>query len=100
MDIEVFRRSLTADAPPHGISLALQGLWWDRRGDWARAHQCAQEQDDAEGAAVHAYLHRGEGDLSNARYWYARAGRPMPTGTLAEEWDALVALLAPQTSSD
>jgi len=98
MDIEVFHRSLTADTPPPGISLALQGLWWDRRGDWARAHQCAQKQEDAEGAAVHAYLHRQEGDLSNARYWYARAGRPMPTGTLAEEWDTLVALLAPRNS--
>ena len=42
------------------------------------------------GAAVHAYLHRKEGDLANAGYWYARAGRSMPAGTLAAEWRDLV----------
>lgn len=75
--------------PPEGLSLAAQALWWDGQGDWARAHVCAQEQDDAAGAAVHAYLHRKEGDLANARYWYSRAGRPVFEGTLGEEWAAL-----------
>ena len=93
MDVAGFRASLAEEAPPVGMSLALAGLWWDGRGDWARAHQCAQDQDDAVGAAVHAYLHRKEGDLANAGYWYARAKRVMPAGTLAAEWDDLVALL-------
>jgi hypothetical protein len=75
--------------PPDGLSLAAQALWWDAQGDWARAHACAQQQDDAAGAAVHAYLHRKEGDLGNARYWYARAGRGVFEGTLEAEWAAL-----------
>jgi hypothetical protein len=74
---------------PEGLSLAAQALWWDAHGDWERAHACAQEQDDAAGAAVHAYLHRKEGDLANAGYWYARAGRAVFEGTLAAEWAAL-----------
>jgi len=89
MDIAAFRRSLDQPAPPPGLSPAAQALWWDARGDWDRAHDCAQEQDDAAGAAVHAYLHRKEGDLGNAAYWYRRAGRRVATATLAEEWDAL-----------
>jgi hypothetical protein len=84
-----FRASLAAPAPPPGLSLALAGLWWDAKGDWARAHGCAQDRDDKAGAAVHAYLHRKEGDLGNAGYWYARAGRPVAQGTLAEEWETL-----------
>lgn len=89
MDIAVFHASLTATTPPPGLSPAVQGLWWDARGDWDRAHRCAQEQDDEAGAAVHAYLHRKEGDLANARYWYARAGRPPASGALAAEWEQL-----------
>lgn len=88
-----FTASLAGEAPPPGLSLALQGLWWDARGDWTRAHGCAQDQDDRIGAAVHAYLHRKEGDLNNAGYWYARAGRTMPEDALAAEWNALAAEL-------
>jgi hypothetical protein len=95
MDLSAFRRSLDDAAPPATLSLALQGLWWDGKGDWNRAHQCAQDhgaqdQDDRIGAAVHAYLHRKEGDLSNARYWYSRAGRTPADGALDTEWEALV----------
>ncbi len=90
MDLADFRASLADAAPPPALSLALQGLWWDGKGDWARAHQCAQDQDDADGAAVHAYLHRKEGDPGNAGYWYRRAGRTPPAGTLDAEWDRLV----------
>jgi hypothetical protein len=89
MDITAFRASLAEAEPPPRISLALAGLWWDGKGDWERAHNCAQEQDDAAGAAVHAYLHRKEGDLSNAGYWYRRAGRKPATGALEQEWAAL-----------
>ena len=93
MTVEEFRASLAGAAPPHGLMQALAGLWWDGKGDWDRAHDCAQAQDDAAGAAVHAYLHRKEGDLSNAAYWYRRAGRKAATGTLEEEWTALAAEL-------
>ena len=93
MDLAAFRASLAEAAPPAGLSLALQGLWWDGKGEWDRAHDCAQDQDDAEGAAVHAYLHRKEGDLGNARYWYARAGRPAAADALDAEWARLAAAL-------
>ncbi|HYZ24634.1 MAG TPA: hypothetical protein VE690_20990 [Rhodopila sp.] len=83
------RRSAADPAPPDGLSLALQALWWDAKGDWDRAHQCAQADEGPAGAAVHAYLHRKEPDPSNARYWYNRAGRPPATGSLEQEWDTL-----------
>ena len=94
MDAADFKASLAGAAPPAGLSEAMAGLWWDAKGDWAAAHRCAQAQPDALGDALHAYLHRKEGDLANAGYWYARAGRTMPSGPLAEEWEALLVLLA------
>jgi hypothetical protein len=93
MNLAAFRATLADAAPPPGLSLALAALWWDAKGDWDRAHGCAQDQHDAAGAAVHAYLHREEGDLGNAGYWYRRAGRPVASGALAPEWAALAAEL-------
>jgi hypothetical protein len=92
MDLAAFQASIPAAAPPD-VSLPLQALWWDAKGDWAKAHECAQADPGPAGAAVHAYLHRKEPDLSNARYWYNRAGRTPATGTLQQEWDALSAEL-------
>ncbi len=69
---------------------AMLALWWDGRGEWERAHEVAQEVEGREGAWVHAYLHRKEGDLGNAGYWYRRAGRPVATGDLRGEWEAMV----------
>jgi hypothetical protein len=69
---------------------ALLALWWDGRGDWDKAHEIAQEVVDADGAWVHAYLHRKEGDLGNAAYWYRRAGRAVGAGDLKREWEAIV----------
>ena len=89
MDIEALRGSLTLSEPPHSISLAAQALWWDAKGDWPRAHQCVQEQDDETGAWVHAYLHRKEGDAENAGYWYRRAGKPAAATSLDDEWEAI-----------
>ncbi len=89
MTLDEFRATLGDAAPPAGLSTALKGLWWDGKGDWGEAHRHAQEQDDRIGAAVHAYLHRKEGDLANAGYWYSRAGRRMPGGSLEVEWAAL-----------
>ena len=89
MNVAAFRLTLSDAAPPAGLSLAVQALWWDGKGDWDRAHQCAQAQDDTIGAAVHAYLHRKEGDLANARYWYAHAARTPAAGALEAEWAAL-----------
>ena len=95
MDVAGFKASLAQEKPPRGISAALAGLWWDAKGDWTEAHEAAQRQDDDAGAWVHAYLHRKEGDLENARYWYRRAGKPAATIPLAREWETIAeALLA------
>lgn len=90
MDPLAFADSLEKPEPPPGLSLALQGLWWDAKGDWERAHGCAQEREDAHGMRLHAYLHRKEGDQSNAEYWYRRSGATPSTLTLDQEWEELV----------
>lgn len=89
MDYSTFTASLGQPEPPAGLSLVLQGLWWDAKGDWERAHDCAQQREDAAGNRLHAYLHRKEGDIGNAGYWYRRAGVSAATGTLEAEWEAL-----------
>ncbi len=96
MDLAAFKQSLKADAPPAGLTPALQALWWDAKGDWDKAHECAQaDEGDPSCDWVHAYLHRKEGDASNAGYWYRRAGKPVAKAPLAEEWQSIVqALLA------
>src|SRR5215475_11382317 len=86
MNLDAFKTSVAGDAPPAGASLALQALWWDAKGDWNKAHECAQAQEDDEGNWVHAYLHRREGDADNAGYWYRRAGKPAAAGALEAEW--------------
>lgn len=73
-------------APPQDWSLPAAALWWDAKGDWAKAHDLIATDERGRAAAwVHAYLHRKEGDADNARYWYDRAGRPVSTASLAEE---------------
>ena len=91
MTIESFVRSVESPDPPGGLPETLRSLWWDRKGDWDRAHSIAQEIPTPQGSAVHAYLHREEGVLWNADYWYSRAGRKRPDVPLAEEWRELVA---------
>jgi hypothetical protein len=94
MNATEFRRTTILAQPPAGLSLASQALWWDAKGDWTHAHQCAQQDEGPAGSSVHAYLHRKEGDLSNAAYWYRRAGRTRPEVQLDAEWEALVEELA------
>lgn len=94
MTPEELRRSAAADpAPPAGLAPPVLALWWDARGDWAAAHEAAQAGEDADSAWVHALLHRREGDLSNADYWYRRAGRRRPESALEAEWQAIAAAL-------
>lgn len=90
MEIDEFRRSIAAKAPPSGVSKVLQALWHDAKGDWQRAHEIVQSVKGEAGARVHAYLHRKEGDLDNANYWHDRAGTRMPTASLEKEWETLV----------
>jgi hypothetical protein len=90
MNFATFSDSLAQAAPPAGVSRALAALWWDAKGDWDKAHQCAQEVEDDAGNWVHAYLHRKEGDASNAAGWYRRANKPHSKATLEAEWRAIV----------
>jgi hypothetical protein len=87
---EEFRACLGFAVPPSDLSAPLAALWWEKKGDWKRAHDLVDELDSTEGMAVHAYLHRREGSLSNADYWYSRAGRIFYRSALDEEWEALV----------
>jgi hypothetical protein len=93
MDFTTFVDSLAQPVPPDGLTPLLSGLWQDAKGDWNRAHEMVQDEEGREAAWVHAYLHRKEGDLANAAYWYRRAGKPVAKESLKEEWEALVAAL-------
>jgi len=96
--LAAFTASTTADQPPAGASPALQALWWARRGDWARAHECVQAHEgEADCDSVHAHLHREEGDLPNAGYWYRQAGRPVSQQSLPDEWAALASEMLERT---
>jgi len=86
MRLTDFRRSLAQETPPSGLGDCLEALWWAGKRDWERAHAIAQELEGPNAAWVHAYLHRVDGDLQNARYWYVRAKRVMPASPLEQEW--------------
>lgn len=93
MTLDELRASLSRDAPPTGVPATVEALWHDARGDWDEAHRIAQDIDAADGSWVHAYLHRKEGDMSNASYWYRRAGRTRPRATLEQEWEQIAGSL-------
>ena len=88
-----FKRSLAHAQPPGGLSPALVALWWAGKDDWDTAHNLVMDESGADCAWIHAYPHRVEGDLDNARYWYRQAGRDAAKGELAQEWAAIAATL-------
>jgi len=91
MNLEEFNHSIIEEqAPPAGLSIPLAALWWDAKGEWARAHSLVDELESRDGMAVHAYLHRKEGSISNADYWYQRSGRSFYRPTIAAECTALI----------
>ncbi len=90
MRYEDFVNSTFDAAPPDQLPDTLTSLWWDKKGNWDKAHFIAQNIPTIQGSAVHAYLHREEGVLWNADYWYGRAGRIRPEISLEEEWRLLV----------
>jgi hypothetical protein len=92
MTLEEFRETLSSTTPTH-VAPVLRALWHDARGQWQEAHRIAQDVDDNDGAWVHAYLHRKEGDLDNAAYWYQRASQPVATDSLDAEWARIAAVL-------
>ena len=93
MTLAEFKRSLSKPKPPPRLAPALAALWWAAKDDWARAHDIVMNEGGKDCAWVHAYLHRVEGDLGNARYWYRQAQRPVPAKPLAAEWDTIVETL-------
>ncbi|SDK76315.1 hypothetical protein SAMN05421823_103496 [Catalinimonas alkaloidigena] len=90
MNFEEFQHSLQSPTPPTGLTAALRALWYEGKDDWEKAHQIAQDDESAAGSWVHAYLHRKEGDLGNAAYWYRRAAQPTASGPLRTEWELMV----------
>ena len=92
MTLAEFNATLEKKTPP-AVGSALVALWHDAKGDWERAHEVAQDVDDATGSWVHAYLHRKEGDEGNAGYWYRKAGKPAERGPLDAEWARIVTAL-------
>jgi hypothetical protein len=85
-----FKQSLSGSSPPLEVSPYLQSMWYDAKGDWNKAHSIIQNIEDKKAAWVHAYLHRKEGDLGNADYWYRRAGKSKPNYSLEDEWESIV----------
>lgn len=90
MKLPEFKSSLNEQNPPEGLSTQLEALWYDGKGDWKSAHNLADGPSDKLSARVHAYLHRKEGDIWNADYWYRRSGETRPEISLEEEWEMLV----------
>ena len=89
MTFEEFKQSLDGSQPPEGLNILLHALWQDAKGNWDAAHTLAQDENSKRGAWIHAYLHRKEGDLSNAAYWYRLAGRPVSHKSLDDEWQEI-----------
>jgi hypothetical protein len=94
MTTDELRASLSEGAPPAGLAPLLQAMWWDARGNFDRAHEIAQDEETGQdGAWVHAYLHRKEGDASNAGYWYRRARQTHPQISSDDEWQQITTVL-------
>jgi hypothetical protein len=95
MTLADFKRSLSKTKPPADLAPALAALWWAGKDKWDTAHEIVMNEGGKDCAWVHAYLHRVEGDLGNARYWYREAGKPAASGPLKVEWGAIArAMLA------
>jgi hypothetical protein len=88
-----FRASLSGTAPASSVEPPLAALWWAAKGEWDRAHKIVMNEETADAAWVHAYLHRVEGDLGNAGYWYRQAGQPAAQDSLEAEWERIVSAL-------
>ncbi len=93
VSIADFRASLSGATPQPALGPALVALWWAAKGDWERAHKIVQDEATADAAWVHAYLHRLEGDLGNAGYWYRQAGQPVAKDSTEAEWERITSAL-------
>lgn len=89
-NLDTFKESLARENPPPNLTAHAAALWYAGKGNWDKAHDIVQDLPDEDASRIHAFLHRQEGDISNAKYWYAKAGSKMPASTLGEEWEDLV----------
>jgi hypothetical protein len=99
MTLAEFKRTLAKSRPPADFVPALAALWWAAKDDWDRAHKLVMDAPGKDCAWVHAHLHRLEGDLDNAGYWYRQAGKPAATGALKAEWTAIVHAMLTEDSA-
>src|SRR5215813_14088913 len=95
MTLSEFKQSQSKARPPEGLSVALSALWWAGKDDWDKAHKIVMDEGGKDCAWVHAYLHRVEGDLENARYWYRQAAKPAASGALETEYESIAQALLP-----
>jgi hypothetical protein len=93
MTFKEFLASLKDKTPPSNLEPLLKAMWFAGNGDWDSAHTIAQDIQTSNGSWIHAYLHRVEGDIGNASYWYHRSGKPVPAMELQEEWQTIVQTL-------
>jgi hypothetical protein len=93
MTVDELKRSLSGASPPPGVPATVAALWWAAKDEWDRAHALVMDESGPDAAWVHAYLHRVEGDLPNAGYWYRQAGREPATGAFDTEWNAIATAL-------
>ncbi len=89
MTFEDFKNSTLHPEPPTGISNELLSLWYDAKDNWDKAHAIIQKEESADAFWIHAYLHRKEGDISNAEYWYQNTGKQRPKYSLHNEWEKI-----------
>ena len=68
-------------------NLLLGALSLCRDGNWDAAHRIVQRDNSRLSAWLHGVIHQEEGDLSNALYWFNRAGRREPHLITADELD-------------
>ena len=95
MTLAEFQHTLAKPRPPAALAPALAALWWMAKDEWDKAHKLVMDETGKNCAWVHAHLHRVEGDLGNAGYWYRQAGKSVASGALKAEWAEIVqAILA------
>ena len=90
MQFQAFVKSISENKPPVKLTVYLNALWYDAKGDWYEAHSMIDHLHDETACWVHAYLHRKEDDIANADYWYRRAGKTRPSVSLQDEWEMIV----------
>lgn len=89
MTFPQFKEALASNGPPADASVYLQSLWYDHNGNWEKAHELIQDMVDKKAAWIHAYLHRKEGDIWNADYWYRKAAKERPSYSTEKEWEVI-----------